>query len=202
MCMYEVLPWPLHFHFLILSHLRQSPLTKHNGQHLSGLFLPCVHAPESWIVVMRMRHRPQWRVCSSIGQILHLAAHPDRRLSMLAVPLRLLLLPSLLLQIQLGATAGGVADAAAVVCVHLGQHRVLHRSRLWPFAPQAPWQQAGLGGIWGLYTLLSGQKRGDYWQIVQWERYSAISTNVELYAIIFNVIKCHVIKAAVITMFI
>lgn len=112
-----------------------SLLTENDGQHLSGLFLPSMHAPESWIVGMRMRHRPQRCVCPPVRQILHLAAHPDRRLFLLAAfrPL----LPSLLVQIQLGAAAGGMANAAAVLRVHWGQHGVLYWSRFRAFAPQA-----------------------------------------------------------------
>lgn len=151
----KLIQWHLHSHILILYHLRQSPLTKHNSQHLSGLFLPGVHALESRIVNMSERNRPQWRVRSSIGQILHLTAHPDRRLHILVALPCLLISPSLRLHIQLGAAAGGVADAAVVLWVHWGQHRVLHRSRPWAFAPQASRQQVGLGRRWGFYTLLS-----------------------------------------------
>lgn len=70
----------------------------------------------------------------TICQILNLAPHPDRRVFLVIVHC---ILPSLvLLQIQVSAATGGMADAAVVLCVHWGQHRVLHWSGLWAFAPQ------------------------------------------------------------------
>lgn len=112
------------------------PLTKHDGQHLCGFFLPRVHAPEPWIIDVRQRRGPQRRVRPSVGQVLHLTAHPDRRKLRLLVVLPVLLPPTLI-QVQLCAATGGVADAAVVVRVHWGQHRVLLRSRFGAFAPQA-----------------------------------------------------------------
>lgn len=112
-----------------------SPLTEHDGQHLRSFFLPGVHAPEPWIDV-RERRRPQRRVRASVRQVLHLAAHPDRRKFRLVVVLPVLLHPTLI-QVQLCAATGGVADAAVVVRVHWGQHRVLLRSCFGAFVPQA-----------------------------------------------------------------
>lgn len=121
-----------------------SSLTQNNRQHLSRLLLPRVHAPEAGVEGVGMVRRAQRRVRPPVGQVLHLAAHPDRGL--LAVAPLLHLLVALLLQVQLGAAVGGVADAAAVVRVHRGQRGVFHGSRLWAFAPQASGQQVGLGG--------------------------------------------------------
>lgn len=142
--------WHLHFHFLGLSQL---PLTEHNGQHLSGFLLPRMHAPESWIAAVR--HLPQGCVCLPVGQIFHLAAHPDGRTLDLVVLLGVLF-PSLRLYIQLSAATGGMADATVVLRVHWGQYWVLHWSRLWAFAPQASWEQVGLGRTWWFFTLLTG----------------------------------------------
>lgn len=115
-----------------------SSLTKNNRQHLSRLLLPCVHAPESRVEGVGMVRRAQRGVRLPVGQVLHLAAHPDGGLLALASLRPLLpLLAALLLQVQLGAAAGGVADAAAVLGVHRGQHGVLHGPRLRAFAPQA-----------------------------------------------------------------
>jgi len=132
-----------------------SALTEHNGQHLSSLFLSGVHTPESLIGV-QVRHWPKGCVCPSVWQILHLAAHPDRRMFHL-VDILCILLPSLLLQIQLCAAARGMADAAVVLRVHWGQHWVLHWSCLWAFAPQATWEQIGFGWTCCFHTLLKGQ---------------------------------------------
>lgn len=85
-----------------------------------------------------MARRAQRGVRPPVGQVLHLAAHPDGGLLALASLRHLLsLLVALLLQVQLGGAAGGVADAAAVLGVHRGQHGVLHRPRLRAFTPQA-----------------------------------------------------------------
>lgn len=142
-------------HSLSLSHVGQFLLTEHNGQHLSRLLLPCVHASES-CVGMRMRHRPKRRVRPSVWQILHLTAHPDRKMLHLVVVPRVLS-PLLLLQVQLRATARRMTDAAVVLRVHRGQTWVLHWSCLGMFAPQASWEQIGLRRTWRFYTLLRKQ---------------------------------------------
>lgn len=162
--------------------IHSCPLTKHDGQHLSGLLLPRVHAPEARVVDLKMRHRPQQRMRSSIGQLLHLAAQPHWALTMLLLfavflcpllfspAILFLLLPflaPLLLQLQLGAAARGVAHAAEVLCVYWWQHRVLHWTRLWPLAPQAPGEEARLGGSARLNALLQAGRRqtvGFSWQ--------------------------------------
>lgn len=120
-----------------------------------------MHGPEPRVEGVGMVRRAQRRVRPPVGQVLHLAAHPDGGLLAFASLRRLLLLPllaALLLQVQLGAAAGGVADAAAVLRVHRGQHGVLHGPRLRAFAPQASGQQAGLRGARQLFALLSGGK--------------------------------------------
>lgn len=151
------------FHWLLLrrfSSCTSSSLTQNDSQHLSCLLLPRVHAPEARVQGVGMVGRAQRCVRPPVRQVLHLATHPDGGLLAVALPPHLLLpLPVLLLlQVQLGAAAGGVADAAAVLRVHRGQDGVFHRSRLGAFAPQASWQQLGLGGTRQLYALLSGTK--------------------------------------------
>lgn len=99
-----------------------------------------MHAPEARVEGVGRVHWAQRRVRPPVGQLLHLAAHPDGALLAVALLphfLLLHLLVALLLQVQLGAAAGGMADTAAVLRVHRGQYGVFHGPCLRAFAPQA-----------------------------------------------------------------
>lgn len=120
-------------------------LTEDNGEHLRGFLFSVVHAPEACVVQVKVGHGPQGDVCLPIGQVLYFTAHAVRRPVILDAALCVPPVPAVLLQLEVCAAARRMTDATVVLRVHWGQHRVLHRSGLGTFAPQASCEQAGLG---------------------------------------------------------